>query len=177
MFSSLSTSNLLLGLAVYLLESYAIYRLALVRSLPNPLYAFIPFFQLYMLGMIGDSLKYMNRQVDNLFGRIMLAYALPLISLAGWVLRYPFSAATELVLSFAKLLVYYLVFSFYARRSSVLFTAVCALPTIVMALYILSMFPLFGILFSRLGRILSDAAQLTTIVGPLLILYSVRGRR
>ena len=69
----------LLSLGVYLLQSYASYRLAVVRGLPNPFFAFIPFFQLFMLGQIGDSMKHLNRRVYDVFASVPLAYALPIV--------------------------------------------------------------------------------------------------
>ena len=133
----------ILSIGVYLLESYAIYRLAIIRNLPNPIFAFIPFFQLFMLGQIGDSLKYLNPQVNSMFGNIPLSYALPLISIAQSLLRYPFSGIANLVL----------------------------------ALSILSVIPVFGAFFGMAGIVLGLASILTPVVGPLLILYSIRGRR
>lgn len=177
MFTVFTFSNSILRLLVYLLQSYAIYRLASVRNLPNPVFAFIPFFRLYMLGMIGDSLKYMNRQVNDLFGRIQFSLALPIISIATSILAYPFNSIASLLLSFAQLLMYYLIFSFYVPRLCTLFTAICALPTVVLVLSILSQFPLFGLLFGVANMFVVLAATVTPVVAPLLILYSIRGRR
>lgn len=181
MMTSLVTTGSLLGsvlaLGVYLLQSYSIYRLAVVRNLPTPIFAFIPFFQLFMLGQIGDSLKYMDRQINNLFGNIPFAYALPLLSIAGSILRYPLSGITSLLSSFGMLLIYYLVFSFYARRHYILYTAICCLPLLVTALSILSALPVFGIFFALASGFLSIAAIITPVAGPLLILHCLRGRR
>lgn len=165
------------SLGVYLLQSYAIYRLAVVRKLPTPIFAFIPFFQLFMLGQIGDSMKYMDRQINNLFGNIPFAYALPLLSIAGSILRYPLSGIMSLISSFGMLLIYYLVFSYYAGRYRILFTSICCLPLLVTALGILSILPVFGVFFALASGFLSIATIITPVLGPLLILYCLRGRR
>ncbi|GKH47469.1 MULTISPECIES: hypothetical protein [Anaerotruncus] len=167
----------LLSLGVYLLQSYAIYRLAVVRGLPNPFFAFIPFFQLFMLGQIGDSMKHLNRRVYDVFASVPLAYALPIVSVAAVLLRYPFSTLADLLVSVGTLVVYYLVFYFYARKQCVLFTVIAGLPTIVSILAILSLMPLIGGAFIYAAGILAVAAVVTPVVGPLLILYSIRGYR
>ena len=167
----------LLTIGVYLLESYAIYRLAVVRGLPNPIFAFIPFFQLFILGQIGDSMKYLNTQINSLLGNIPLAYALPLLSIAGSFFRYPLSVMCALLVSIGTLLVYYLVFFFYARKTCVLFTVIACLPTVVMVLAIFSMLPMVGRAFGFLAGILSIATVIAPVAGPLLVLYSIRGYR
>lgn len=102
-----------------------------MRGLPNPFFAFIPFFQLFMLGQIGDSMKHLNRRVYDVFASVPLAYALPIVSVAAVLLRYPFSTLADLLVSVGTLVVYYLVFYFYARKQCVLFTVIAGLPTIV----------------------------------------------
>ena len=168
---------MILVILVYLLESYAIYRLAVVRGLPMPVLAFIPFFQLYMLGQIGDSLKYMNRTVNDLLGQIPLAYALPLLSIAGSLLRYPLTLFISMVSSLVMLVVYYLVFSFYEPKFSILFTAICSLNFIFYVLLILSRVPFLGGIAGVLGGIVLELLQYTPVVGPLLILFCLRGYR
>lgn len=167
----------LLSLGVYLLQSYAIYRLAVVRGLPNPLFAFIPFFQLFMLGQIGDSMKHLNGRIYDVFANVPLAYALPIVSVASVLLRYPFSTLADLLVSVGTLVVYYLVFYFYARKQCVLFTIIAGLPTLVSILTILSLMPVVGGAFILAAGILSIASVITPVVGPLLILYSIRDYR
>lgn len=177
MFQTGLFSSGLLSLAVYLLQSYAIYRVCVVRGLPNPFFAFIPFLQLYMLGMIGDSLKYRSRQIDNLLGRIPLSYALPLISIAGSILRYPLSLMASLLISIGTVIVYYLIFVQYAPKSHLLFTVIACLPTFAIILNILTVLPIVGKIFALVSGIISLATILTQVAGPLLILYSLKGYR
>ena len=166
---------MLLVILVYLLESYAIYRLSVVRGLPIPLLAFVPFFQLYMLGQIGDSLKYTNRTIDDLLGQIPLAYALPLLSIAGSLLRYPLTLFISMVSALAMVIVYYLVFSFYEPKLSILFTAICSLNFVFYVLLILSRVPVLGGVAGQLGGVVLQLLQFTPVLGPLLILYCLRG--
>lgn len=176
-FNHRKVTAMLLTILVYLLESYAIYRLAVVRGLPMPLLAFIPFFQLYMLGQIGDSLKYLNRTVNDLLGQIPLAYALPLLSIAGSLLRYPLTLFISMVTALALLVVYYLVFSFYEPKLCILFTAVCSLNFVFTVLLILSRVPVLGGVAGALGVVVLRLLQFTPFIGPLLILYCLRGYR
>ena len=167
----------LLALAVYLLESYAIYRLAVIRGLPNAIFSFIPFLQLFMLGAIGDTLKYQNRSINNLLGNLPLAYALPIISVAGSILRYPFSLLAELLVSLGTVVVYYLVFFWYARKNCVLFTVIACLPVLVAVLAIFAALPLVGGVFALAAGLLGIAAVVAPIAGPLLVLYTIRDHR
>ena len=132
----------LANLAIYLLEAYAIYKLCRVRSLSNPFFAFIPFFQLYLFGCAGDSLKYRSRTIDSILGNIPLAYALPLISIIG-SLVWGMGSLAYYVLKAAYVVVYYLIFDYYEPHNRILFTVLSVIP----------------------------------LVGPLLVLYSLRGYR
>ncbi|MEG1869502.1 MAG: hypothetical protein RR205_01495 [Oscillospiraceae bacterium] len=163
-----------ISLAVYLLQSYAIYKVSVVRSLPNPIFAFIPFFQLFMLGQIGDSLRYKKPTIDNLLGSIPLAYALPLLSIITAILAYPFSLLGSLLTSLGTIIVYYLLFSFYTPKQAILFTAISSLSLIMVILSILSSLPLIGGVFVVIASVLSILTALTPVVGPLLILYAVK---
>ncbi len=145
-----SLINTLLSLAVYLISSYAIYKVARVRFIPNAWLAFIPFFSLYMLGMIGDSLKYNHYKFNAYIGDIPLAYALPLAAIlqnflpAIPVLGGPAVTLLGLALSAAQIMVYYFIFSLYADPKNILlFTVLSIIP----------------------------------VVGPLLILYVLKDRR
>lgn len=167
----------LIPLIVYLLQSYAIYRLAVVRGIPNPLFAFIPFFQLFMLGQIGDSLKYRSDWVRDLLGRIPLTYALPLISIAGSLLRYPLSVLASLVVSLGMLVVYYLVYYHYAGKLCIPFTIFTCLPVLLSILTILSVIPFLGKLFEPIISVLMIASSLAPIIGPILILFCLKNYR
>lgn len=140
----------LIGLAVFLLNGYAFYKISKLRFLPYPWMTFIPFLSLYMQGLIADSLKYRHYTINSYLGNIPLAYALPLVSILNNVIaRLPLiggvaSLVVVLALWAAQVLVYYLIFSQYAEENQVvLFTVLSIIP----------------------------------VVGPALILYSVRDRR
>jgi hypothetical protein len=133
----------IISFVVYLVNAYAIFKLALIRNILHPWMAFIPIFNLYMFGMVGDTLKYTYRQVDDAIGNIPLAYVLPIASLIATSLGGIFGWAGRLVIQVGSLLVYFLVFSFYSYKNRILFT-------------ILSLIP---------------------IVGPLLLIYSIRDQR
>lgn len=163
-----------LSLGVYLLNSYAIYRLAYVRGLPNPIFAFIPFFKLFMLGQIGDSLKYQNRYVGGLLESIPLAYALPLLSIATSILVYPFSTITLFLNLAGEVVVYYLVFDYYTPKYCSLFTILSCTPVLVSFLTILSMIPLIGRLFAIVASLLAFLTVLSPVIGPLLVIYAVK---
>ena len=45
-------------LAVYIVSALAFFKLAKLRCMPYPWLAFIPLFNLYVIGYIGDTLKY-----------------------------------------------------------------------------------------------------------------------
>ena len=72
----------LISVAVFLITGYAFYKLASVRMLPNAWLCFIPFFSLYMNGMIIDSLKYNHYKINQYISDIPLAYALPALAIA-----------------------------------------------------------------------------------------------
>lgn len=136
----------LLSLAVYLIGSYAFYKLAKIRMLPNAWLAFIPVFSLYITGMIGDSLKYNHYKINHYISEIPLAYALPILSLASTVignvpvLGSPLVAVIELVLWAAQIMVYYFVFSLYAEpKHCIPFTVLSIIPVVgpCLLLYVL----------------------------------------
>ncbi|MBQ8599584.1 MAG: hypothetical protein IJ411_05660 [Oscillospiraceae bacterium] len=139
-----------LTLAVYLVSSYAFYKVAKIRMLPNAWLAFIPIFGLYITGMIGDSLKYNHYKINHYISDIPLAYALPILSLATNVLGVvPLVGGlavslVSLLLWAAEIMVYYFIFSLYGEpKNCVLFTALSIIP----------------------------------VVGPLLVLYVLKDRR
>jgi hypothetical protein len=144
-----SSSFLGLGfvqLALYLVTAFSFYKLANIRRIPNAWLAFIPFFQLYIVGYIGDTLKYNTAPFNRYLSDIPLAYALPLLSiLSGVVGIFPLigflgSSLLSLLVFVGEVLVYLFVFEQYAPQNKFLFTVLSLIP----------------------------------VVGPCLILYSIR---
>lgn len=144
-----SSSFLGLGfvqLALYLVTAFSFYKLANIRRIPNAWLAFIPFFQLYVVGYIGDTLKYNTAPFNRYLSDIPLAYALPLLSiLSGVVGIFPLigflgSSLLSLLVFVGEVLVYLFVFEQYAPQNKFLFTVLSLIP----------------------------------VVGPCLILYSIR---
>ena len=135
-----------LTLAVYLIGAYAIFKVAKIRFIPNAWLAFIPFFNLYMNGMIIDSLKYNHYKVNRYISDIPMAYALPILSLAsnvvyiipligglaGWVIG--------VLLWAAEMLMYYFLFHLYAEpKQCIPFTLLSLIPLVgpILILYVL----------------------------------------
>lgn len=144
-----SSSFLGLGfvqLALYLVTAFSFYKLSNIRRIPNAWLAFIPFFQLYIVGYIGDTLKYNTAPFNRYLSDIPLAYALPLLSiLSGVVGIFPLigflgSSLLSLLVFVGEVLVYLFVFEQYAPQNKFLFTVLSLIP----------------------------------VVGPCLILYSIR---
>ena len=71
----------MISLAIYIVSAFAFYKLAKLRCLNNAWLAFIPFFSLYIIGYIGDTLKYNTAPFNHYLSDIPLAYALPLLSI------------------------------------------------------------------------------------------------
>ena len=144
LFSSLVFS--LISLAIYLISSYAFYKVAKIRSLPNAWLAFIPFFGLYMTGLIADSMKYNHYKINRYISDIPLAYVLPIASLiSGFLPLIPLigglaTMVVEFALWAAELMVYYFVFSLNGEPKMVLpFTALSIIPVVgpCLVLYVL----------------------------------------
>ena len=139
----------MISLAIYIVSAFAFYKLAKLRCLNNAWLAFIPFFSLYIIGYIGDTLKYNTAHFNRYLSDIPLAYALPLLSIFSSVayavplLGGLVSSLLNLLVYLGQVLVYLFVFQQYAPQNKFLFT-------------ILSLIP---------------------VVGPLLILYATRGYR
>ncbi len=138
-------SNFIL-FAVYLISAFAFYKLAKIRYVPNPWLAFIPFFSLYIIGYIGDTLKYNTAPFNRYLSDIPLAYALPIMSIASSVMwAFPFVGGLivglcNLLVYLGQVLVYLFVFQQYAPENKFLFTVISLIP----------------------------------VVGPCLILYTIR---
>ena len=139
----------MISLAIYIVSAFAFYKLAKLRCLNNAWLAFIPFFSLYIIGYIGDTLKYNTAPFNRYLSDIPLAYALPLLSIFSSVayavplLGGLVSSLLNLLVYLGQVLVYLFVFQQNAPQNKFLFT-------------ILSLIP---------------------VVGPLLILYATRGYR
>ena len=167
----------LLSLGVYLLGSYSIYRLAYVRNLPNPIFAFIPFFQLFMLGQIGDTLKYHNKHLREMLGSVPLAYAMPLLSIFTSILASPFNTITSFLVMAAEVAVYYLVFDYYTPKYCALFTLLSCSSVFFALLQMLRYMPIIGSVLSIFSGLLGILAAASPLIGPLLVIYAVKGYR
>ena len=136
-------------LAVYIVSALAFFKLAKLRCMPYPWLAFIPLFNLYVIGYIGDTLKYNTAPFNRYLSDVPLAYALPILSIVSsmaWAV--PFlggliSGILSLVVYLARVMVYLFVFQQYEPRNKFLFTLLSLIP----------------------------------VVGPALILYSIREYR
>ena len=136
-------------LAVYIVSALAFFKLAKLRCMPYPWLAFIPLFNLYVIGYIGDTLKYNTAPFNRYLSDVPLAYALPILSIVSsmaWAV--PFlggliSGILSLVVYLAQVMVYLFVFQQYEPRNTFLFTLLSLIP----------------------------------VVGPALILYSIREYR
>ena len=136
-------------LAVYIVSALAFFKLAKLRCMPYPWLAFIPLFNLYVIGYIGDTLKYNTAPFNRYLSDVPLAYALPVLSIVSsmaWAV--PFlggliSGILSLVVYLAQVMVYLFVFQQYEPRNKVWFTLLSLIP----------------------------------VVGPALILYSIREYR
>ena len=117
--------------------------------MPYPWLAFIPLFNLYVIGYIGDTLKYNTAPFNRYLSDVPLAYALPILSIVSsmaWAV--PFlggliSGILSLVVYLAQVMIYLFVFQQYEPRNKFLFTLLSLIP----------------------------------VVGPALILYSIREYR
>ena len=106
-------------------------------------------FNLYVIGYIGDTLKYNTAPFNRYLSDVPLAYALPILSIVSsmaWAV--PFlggliSGILSLVVYLAQVMVYLFVFQQYEPRNKFLFTPLSLIP----------------------------------VVGPALILYSIREYR
>ena len=136
----------LLSLAVYLLGAYALYKVARLRFLPNAWLAFIPIFNLYMIGMILDSMKYNHYKINHYLSDVPLSYVLPIAALVSNLLPViPLIGdlavwIVNLGLWLAELLMYYFIFHLYAEpKNTNLFTLLSVIPLLgpILTLYVL----------------------------------------
>ena len=137
----------MISLAIYI--AFAFYKLAKLRCLNNAWLAFIPFFSLYIIGYIGDTLKYNTAPFNRYLSDIPLAYALPLLSIFSSVaymvplLGGLISLVLQLAVYVGQLLIYLFIFQYYEPEKKYLFTILSIIP----------------------------------VVGPLLVLYCTRRYR
>lgn len=136
----------LLSLAVYLLGAYALYKVARLRFLPNAWLAFIPIFNLYMIGMILDSMKYNHYKINHYLSDVPLSYVLPIAALVSNLLPViPLIGDLAVLLIslglwLAELLMYYFIFDLYAEpKNTNLFTLLSVIPLLgpILTLYVL----------------------------------------
>lgn len=136
----------MIQIAIYVVSAFAFYKLAKIRCINNAWLAFIPFFSLYIIGYIGDTLKYNTAPFNRYLSDIPMAYALPIGSIIASVAgALPLigglaSGILELLVYVGQILVYLFVFQQYAPKNKFLFTLLSIIP----------------------------------VVGPILILYSIR---
>jgi len=135
-----------LSLAVYLVSSYAIFKICKIRFIPNAWLAFLPIFSLYMVGQIIDSMKYNHYKINHYISDIPMAYALPIAALASNVLpMIPLLGGIavwviNLALWAAEILMAYFVFHLYAEpKQTIPFTVLSVIPVVgpVLMLYVL----------------------------------------
>ena len=127
----------LIRAATYLITALAFYKMSQLRDLPAPWMAFIPFLNLYVIGYIGDTLKYNTAPFNRYLSDIPLAYALPLLSIGASLLRVliygigPMLAGiVEIVVWLGQVLVYLFIFTQYAPKNKYLFTALSVIPLV-----------------------------------------------
>ena len=73
----------MISLAIYIVSAFAFYKLAKLRCLNNAWLAFIPFFSLYIIGYIGDTLKYNTAPFNHAPQNKFLFTILSLIPVVG----------------------------------------------------------------------------------------------
>lgn len=93
--------SLLISIVFYVLFAYALYTMAVNRSLENPWIAFIPFIQLYILGKLIKSLSILDYDIPSI--ELVLPVAATLVILLN---RIPiigslFSLANYILVLFA----------------------------------------------------------------------------
>ena len=124
---------------VYLVNGFAFYKIAKIRGIQYPWLAFLPMFNLYMIGVVGDSLKYTNYEINKRFQKIPLALTLPLgylvINMSYITLV---STLAQLALYCLQLMIMYLVFDFYDSKNKILFTILSIIPVVpsILILYV-----------------------------------------
>lgn len=121
-----------LPIIYYLVNGLGFYKIAKIRGVQYPWLAFIPVFNLYIIGVVGDSLKYTNYNINKIFDRYPLALVLPLsyaifnmLSFGGLFLR-----VGQLAVLALTLMIYYLVYEYYDDKNKILFTVLSIIPLV-----------------------------------------------
>lgn len=130
---------LIVSVAIYLINGIGFYKIGRIRGIQAPWLAFIPVFNLYTIGIIGDDLKYTDPKINRYFEKVNLALILPLFFLLFHVFTFgAFSTLGELILFALQLMVNYLVFQFYDNDNKVLFTILSVIPVVpaILMLYV-----------------------------------------
>lgn len=143
LFFSFSIIRLTYQLALYVLTALAFYNLSRLRGLAYPWLAFIPFFNLYQMGSIGDTLKFNSSPFNRYLADVPLAYLLPILALVsglfgvlplvGNLLYYLCNLAVYLL----ELLIYLFIFQQYCPERKYLFTILSVIPLVgpILVLY------------------------------------------
>lgn len=127
-FALLST---IIPLLIYLVNGIGFYKIGRIRGVQAPWLVFIPIFNLYTIGLIGDNLKYTNEKINHYFGGVNLALILPLGSLLFNVFTHgAISDLGAMLLFCLQLMVYYLVYEFYDNEHKILYTVLSVIPVV-----------------------------------------------
>ena len=132
------------GLIFHVINSLGLYKVARLKGIAYPWLAFIPMFNLYLVGIIGDSFKYTDFTVNKYLGNIPLSLTLPLMYMAGSMLgSIPLIGGliygiVNLAMMLLHLVVYYLIYKHYDYQNRMLFTALSIVPfaPTVLVLYV-----------------------------------------
>lgn len=140
----------IISLAIYVVSAFAFYKIGKLRGIEYPWMAFVPFFSLYIIGYIGDTLKYNTPKLNKYLFNVPLSFVLPgallvssfsyMVPLVGGLLNMFLNLAVYV----GQLLIYYMIFEHYAdSNQKILFTLLSIIP----------------------------------VVGPLLVLYCIKDQR
>lgn len=142
-FLSFSFLQIIYQPALYVLTALAFYHLARLRGLAYPWLAFIPFFNLYQMGSIGDTLKFNSSPFNRYLADVPLAYLLPILALVTGLLNVlPIIGGLlyflcQVVLYLLQLLIYLFIFQQYCPQKKYLFTILSIIPLVgpILVLY------------------------------------------
>ncbi len=132
MFSALLVAGLfmlffaILVLLAYIPLSLGLYRMATTCGIENPWLAWIPFANLYTVGLIIRELKFQNYEIPRPEIVLPLAFALHLL-----VSRIPFIGALYgLALTLLTLLTLFRLFTLFKKDNAMLFTLLSLIPLV-----------------------------------------------
>lgn len=127
-------------LLFYLINGLGFYKLAKIRGIQYPWLAFIPVFNLYIVGVVGDSLKYRNYTISKYFNKYPLALVLPLGFAVFNMFAYGrlFLWIGQLAVLALQLMIFYLVYEYYDDKNKILFTVLSIIPIMppILILYV-----------------------------------------